>query len=146
MNPNNMRLLKLSSLMVAVCLVNVSSVVHSQEKNDANPLGLTSNQLLMRDKLSQMNRVLEGITLNRFDQVEASAKTLGMISKATSWHIVEQTPQYRKLLKNFQEQASDLERHAQQGNGEAMTLDLVRMNITCTACHQHMREGAVRGK
>ncbi len=100
----------------------------------------TSNQLLMRDKLTQVSRALEGITLDKYDQVEDAAKTLRAISTATGWHIVEQTPQYKRLAKNFQEQAADLERHAQEQNAEAATLDLVRMNITCTHCHQHMRE------
>jgi hypothetical protein len=94
----------------------------------------------MRDKLVQMNRVLEGLTLDKFDQVEESAKTLRMISRAASWHISEPTTQYTRLSKNFQEQAADLERHAKDQNIEAATLDLVRMNITCTHCHQHMRE------
>lgn len=102
----------------------------------------TSNQLLMRDKLVQVNRVLEGITLDKFDQVEDAAETLKDISLATGWHIVDQTPQYKRLAKNFQEQAADLERHANEKNTEAATLDLVRMNITCTHCHQHMREHA----
>jgi|GEM_PF-5239955 len=104
----------------------------------------TSNQLLMRDKLTQVSLALEGITLDQFDQVQESAKTLRSISAATGWHIVDQTPQYKRLAKNFQEQALDLERHAQEKNGEAATLDLVRMNITCTHCHQHMREQAAR--
>jgi Tfp pilus assembly protein FimV len=100
----------------------------------------------MRDKLAQVNRVLEGITLDDFEQVKESAQTLRMISRATSWHIVDQTPQYKRLVKNFQEQATDLERHAEERNVEAATLDLVRMNITCTHCHQHMREEADRRK
>jgi len=105
---------------------------------------LTSNQLLMRNKLVQMNHILEGLTLDKFDQVAESAKTLGMISRATSWHIADPTPRYERLSKNFQEQAADLERHANAHNTDAATLDLVRMNITCTQCHQHMRENSDR--
>lgn len=99
-----------------------------------------SNQLLMRDKLVQVNRVLEGITLDKYEQVEDAAKTLKAVSTATGWHIVDQSPQYKRLAINFQEQATDLERHAKEKNAEAATLDLVRMNITCTQCHQHMRD------
>jgi hypothetical protein len=115
----------------------------AEEQKD-KPKELTSNQALMRDKLTQVSRVLEGITLDEFGEVEEAAKTLRSISRATSWHIVDQTPQYKRLLKNFQEQATDLERHAQEQNAEAATLDLVRMNITCTHCHQHMRDEKAR--
>lgn len=133
------------TVATALTVLTIASTVQSQDqkiKKSKDP----SNQSLMRDKLSQMNRVLEGITLDDFDQVEQSAKTLSMISKATSWHIIDQTPQYKRLSQNFQEQAADLERHAREKNEEAVTLDLVRMNITCTHCHQHMRGEAGRSK
>ena len=108
--------------------------------------GRSSNQLLMRDKLVQMNAVLEGLTMNNFAEIEEAAKTLRMISQATSWHIDDPTPQYNRISKNFQEQTADLEQHAKEKNVEAATLDLVRMNITCTHCHQHMRDIAANAK
>jgi hypothetical protein len=126
-------------LLVVVLIFSVESNSLSQNPGQANRQQ-TSNQALMRDKLAQMNRILEGITLDKFDQVQEGAKKLGMISKATSWHIPNPTPQYTRMSKNFQEQSADLERHARERNGEAATLDLVRMNITCAHCHQHMRE------
>ncbi len=114
--------------------------VNQDKDQDKTLPGLTSNQALMRDKLTHMNRILEGLTLNNFDQVAESGETLAMISRATSWHIPEPTAKYQRLSKNFQEQSRDLERHAKERNIEAATLDLVRMNISCTDCHQHMRE------
>jgi len=139
----------MKTFQVAIFAVLISLMVSpnskSQNPNPAKQPPLTSNQLLMRDKLVQMNQVLEGITLDKFDQVEKSAKVLGMISRAASWHISDPTPQYERMSKNFQEQAADLERHAKEKNSEAATLDLIRMNVTCTHCHQHMRElGAKR--
>ena len=141
-----MRFFVLSITLAAVCLLVISSVGKSQEQKTGKSKELTSNQMLMRDKLVQMNRILEGLTLDKFDQVEESAKTLGMISRATSWHIADPTPRYERLSKNFQEQAVDLERHAKERNIDAATLDLVRINVTCAQCHQHMRENAARAK
>jgi hypothetical protein len=132
-----------AALVISILLV-ASQLSRSQSPKASKQQTLTSNQMLMRDKLVQMNRLLEGITLDKFDQVEESAKTLRMISRAASWHISNPTSQYDRLSKNFQEQASDLERHAKEKNVEAATLDLVRMNITCTHCHQHMREIGVK--
>jgi hypothetical protein len=132
--------LKLTSIPLLVCLVVVPTFGEPQASKPGKENQLTSNQLLMRDKLKQMNRILEGITLNKFDQVEDGAKTLGMISRAASWHISDPTPRYQRLSKNFQEEATDLERHAKDRNTDAATLDLVRMNVTCAQCHQHMRE------
>jgi hypothetical protein len=135
----------LVSLVAALVLV-ISSVGKAQDPKAGKSKGLTSNQVLMRDKLVQMNRILEGITLNDFEEAKDAAKTLGMISKAAAWHIADPTPRYERLSKNFQEQAADLERHANERNSEAATLDLVRMNVSCTQCHQHMRENTGRRK
>jgi hypothetical protein len=139
-----MRVLVLSAALVAVFAAVISSVGKSQDRKTTAPRRLTSNQLLMRDKLVQMNRILEGITLDKFNQVQDGAQTLGMISRAAAWHIADPTPQYQRMTRNFQEQAADLERHAKDRNVEAATLDLVRMNVTCTQCHLHMREEAAR--
>jgi hypothetical protein len=141
-----MRLFVLSAALAVACVLVVSSVGKPQDQNTDKSKELTSNQMLMRDKLVQMNRILEGLTLDKFDQVEDSAKTLQMISRAASWHIADPTPRYERLSKNFQEQAADLERHAKERNTDAATLDLVRMNVTCAQCLQHMRENVARGK
>ena len=139
-----MRYFVRSTTLVVVSVLVVASASRSADPKAKDPKQLSSNQALMRDKLTQVNRVLEGITLDNFAQVEESAKTLRMISRATSWHIADPTPQYNRLSQNFQEQATDLERHAKEKNVEAATLDLVRMNITCTQCHQAMRTEAGR--
>ena len=141
-----MRFVVLFIPLTAVCILAIPSVGKSQDQKGETSQKLTSNQVLMRDKLMQMNRILEGLTLEKFDQVEQSAKTLEMISHATSWHIVEPTPRYERLSKNFQEQTGDLERHAKERNIDAATLDLVRINVTCAQCHQHMREHSARTK
>jgi hypothetical protein len=141
-----MRFFVLSTALTAVFVLVISAVGKSQNQEIDKSGKLTSNQMLMRNKLVQMNRILEGITLDKFDRVEESAKTLKMISQAATWHIVDPTPRYERLSKNFQEQATDLVRHAKEQNIEAATLDLVRINVTCTQCHQQMREKAVRRK
>jgi hypothetical protein len=133
-------------MLAAVCILFCYSVGKSQDQPTRKSNKLTSNQVLMRDKLVQMNRILEGLTLDKFDQVQGSAKTLGMISRAASWHVTDPTPRYELLSKNFQEQAVDLERHAKERNIDAATLDLVRINVTCAQCHQHMRENAAHAK
>lgn len=139
-----MKWLMTASTFVACC---TAVFLTGQAQNSKPPKkDPTSNQLLMRDKLTQIGQVLEGVTLDDYEQVKEGAQILRQISKATSWHIVDQTPQYQRLLKNFQEQAADLERHAGERNAEAATLDIVRMNITCTHCHQHMRDIGARRK
>lgn len=150
-----MRRIVLSISLAAVGLVLMSAVGQSQNQrrggagkaqDPTTTRDLTSNQVLMRDKLVQMNLVLEGLTLDNFDQVAAAGERIWMISKATGWHISDPTPRYELLAKNFQEMAGDLQRHAKERNVDAATLDLVRLNVMCAQCHQHMRENAARAR
>jgi hypothetical protein len=99
----------------------------------------TGNQVLMRDKLKYANKALEGLSLEDFDKIAESAEFMRMISKAASWHVLD-SEEYARYSKNFQEEASDLKRHAQQKNLEAASLDYMRITMTCVQCHKHMRE------
>ena len=90
----------------------------------------------MRDKLVNMNQILEGLTLG----------TLGMVSRAATRHIAEPTPGCNRRSKNFQQQTADLVRHAKEESAEAGAFDLVRMNITCDYSHRRRRDEAARGK
>jgi hypothetical protein len=99
----------------------------------------TSNQLLMRDKLKYANQVLDGLALEDFSKIAASAEMMRMISKAASWHVLD-SDEYNHLSKDFQEQAADLERHAKQKNLDAAALDYMRMSLTCVQCHKYMRD------
>ena len=76
-----MKTFVLAALLTVGFVLALSSVGVSQEgpaKKEAEAKGRSSNQLLMRDKLVQMNGILEGLTLNDFAEVEEAAKTLRM--------------------------------------------------------------------
>jgi hypothetical protein len=98
----------------------------------------SSNQVLMRDKLSFANKALEGLAVQDFDKIAESGKMMRMISRAASWHVID-SDEYQRMSKNFQEQAADLERHAKEKNLDAAALDYVRISLTCVQCHKYMR-------
>lgn len=101
--------------------------------------GPTSNQLLMRDKLSFATRALEGLSMEDFDKIAEAGNMMGIISRAAAWHIIP-TEQYSRMSKNFQEQARDMERHAKEKNLDAASLDYVRITLTCVQCHDYIRD------
>ena len=112
----------------------IAEGVQAQEKKPV----VTSNQVLMRDKLSYANKALEGLSLEDFDQIAESAKMMRMISRAASWHVIDSV-EYARYSKNFQEEAADLERHAKDKNLDAAALDYMRITMTCVQCHRHLR-------
>jgi hypothetical protein len=99
---------------------------------------VTSNQVMMREKLAAANKVLEGLAVEDFPKVAASAERLRIISRAASWHVID-SEEYARYSKNFQLEASDLKRHAEQKNLDAATMDYLKLTMTCVECHKHLR-------
>jgi hypothetical protein len=100
---------------------------------------ITSNQAMMRDKLTAANKVLEGLAVEDFKKVAENAERLRIISRAASWHVVD-SEEYARRSKDFQQEAADLKKHAEKKNLEGATMDYVRMTMTCVECHKHLRE------
>ena len=103
----------------------------------------TSNQMLMRDKLSYATKALEGLSLEDYDKIAEAGDMMGIISRAASWHVIP-TDQYARMSKNFQEQAKDLQRHAKEKNLDAASMDYMRITLTCVQCHTYMRENRAK--
>jgi hypothetical protein len=113
-----------------------STKAKKDTKPEAPP---TSKQVLMRDKLAYANKALEGLSLEDFDKVSESAQMMRMISRASSWYVLD-SEAYTRLSKNFQEQAADLERHAKEKNLDMAGLDYMRISATCIQCHKYVRD------
>ena len=105
----------------------------------------TTEKVLMRDKLTYAKDALDGLSVEDFDKVAKSAEMMRMISRASSWYVFD-SDQYQRLSKNFQEQASDLGRHAKDRNLDAAALDYVRISLTCVQCHKYVRDERARKK
>jgi len=103
----------------------------------------TSNQLLMRDKLSYATKALEGLSMEDYGKIAEAGNMMGVISRAAAWHVIP-TEQYARMSKNFQEQARDLERHAKDKNLDAASMDYMRITMTCVQCHNYIRENRAK--
>jgi hypothetical protein len=125
---------------VALLAVGVAMAGRAQETpgNSGQEKPTRSNQVLMRDKLTHANAVLEGLTAPDFAKIVENAKMLRMISKAASWHVLD-SDEYTRMSKDFQEQTTDLERHAKDKNLDAAALDYMRISMTCVGCHKMVR-------
>jgi hypothetical protein len=129
---------------LAVVVLALTAAVSAQTSDRASSVkspaqSPTSNQLLMRDKLTYANEALDGLATEDFAKVAKSGEMLRMISRAASWHVVN-SEEYSHLSKNFQEQAADLVRHAHDKNLDASALDYMRMSLTCIQCHKYLRD------
>jgi hypothetical protein len=142
-----MKRLKLLGLVIVGVVAVGASDGRTQPKSAAGKKEppMTTEKVLMRDKLTYAKDALDGLSVEDFDKVAKSGEMMRIISRASSWYVFD-SDQYHRLSKNFQEQAADLERHAKDKNLDAAALDYVRISLTCIQCHKYVRDERARKK
>jgi len=94
---------------------------------------------LMRRKLENSQKVLEGLALNDFDKIAHHAEELLTISKDAEWKVIK-TPQYEIHSNDFRRTADSLIKDAKDKNLDGAALNYVELTLTCVKCHKHVRE------
>jgi hypothetical protein len=94
---------------------------------------------LMRRKLENSQKVLEGLALNDFDKIAHHAEELLTISKDAEWKVIK-TPQYEIHSNDFRRTADSLIKDAKDKNLDGCALNYVELTLTCVKCHKHVRE------
>ena len=94
---------------------------------------------IMKVKLKHAQKVLEGLALEDYKQIQQSAKTLEVLSRAAEWK-VHKSAEYLKFSGEFRQIAVNMQKHAKEKNLDGATLDYLQMTMTCVACHKHVRD------
>ncbi len=94
---------------------------------------------LMRKKLENSQKVLEGVATNDFAMIGKHAEELIAISKEAEWKVLK-TPQYEIHSNDFRRTADTLAKNAEEKNLDAAALTYVELTLTCVRCHKHVRE------
>ena len=123
----------ITAVAVLVMAVGVPLVPGHAQKSD-KPL-----KALMMCKLTNSEKILEGLTLNDFDKVSKHAENLIEISKAVEWQVLK-TPDYELYSNQFRRNCQSLIKQAKAKNTDGVALAYVDMTLTCVKCHQHVRE------
>lgn len=130
-----MRKLKFMLVMAlaGICLPAVSS--HAQERTVGE---------IMRQKLKNSQRVLEGLAMNDFDKIADSASELVLLSKEAQWKVMK-TPRYEVHSGEFRRTAEALVQMAKDRNLDGASLMYVDLTLTCVKCHKYVREARPPG-
>ena len=107
--------------------------------NSARTADTSKTSALMRRKLEQSQKVLEGVAMNDFKKIERHAEELIEISKQAEWRALK-TPQYELYSTDFRRIAGNLVENARKKNIDAAALSYVDLTLTCVKCHKHVRE------
>ncbi len=94
---------------------------------------------LMRKKLENSQKVLEGVATNDFAMIGKHAEELIAISKEAEWKVLK-TPQYELYSNDFRRTADTLTKNAKDKNLDGAALTYVELTLTCVRCHKYVRE------
>jgi hypothetical protein len=94
---------------------------------------------VMKKKLKESQKVLEGIALADFDVIADHAEELILLSKKAEFKVLK-TPRYEMYSNEFRRIADELIKNAKKKNVDAAALSYVELTLTCVKCHKHVRE------
>ena len=123
--------------ILAAGMVALAVNAHSEDKPDA-PASKTNVQALMRDKLTHMQKVLDGLVTDDYEKIADEAEMLRIIGLAASWQ-ADKSEEYKLHSRRYARLTSNLGAAAKQNNRDASLLQYLQLNITCVDCHDYIR-------
>ena len=98
----------------------------------------TPTEKFMRAKLSDSQKVLEGITTENFKLIEEGAEHMAIMSRAQQWSVIP-GPEYLQHSAEFRRCCEDLKKRAEKRNLEACALSHLQLTMSCINCHKFVR-------
>jgi DNA-binding response OmpR family regulator len=131
-------------LLVLVMLFLVGWTVTAQEATkgaaqDATRESQKTASVWMKQKLSNSERILEGLTRGDLDLVNKHANSMKLLNKI-EYFVRRDPPAYRTQLQQFQFSLDELVRTSADDNLDGATLAFTQMTISCVNCHRVLRK------
>lgn len=108
----------------------------------AAPANDEAMQKFMARKLAAAKDALEAVAKNDYDQIRKSASDMIELSRHEAWERMA-SPRFVQDTMDFVSSAEFLSRMAEARDSEGTALGFMRLTMTCTNCHQHVRSNAV---
>jgi hypothetical protein len=137
-----MKKLSFAALLLAlICGDRAPSSPGNEPSARGQKTGSTGEDIaaLMKRKLENSQRVLEGLALNNFDKISKHAEELINISKQAEWKIIK-TPDYELHSNEFRRSVEEMVKKAKDKNLDGATLAYMDMTFSCVRCHKYVRE------
>ena len=126
-----------TAIAVIIAAVVVSTQTTAQTRRDVQPNAISLDALMQR-KLTGAQRLLEGLALEDYELIEREAQTLEVLALDARWNTV-QTEEYQRYGAEFRDLAGKLRKAGAEENLDAAGLSYLQLNMTCIACHRHVR-------
>ncbi|MBX3419485.1 MAG: hypothetical protein KF851_17925 [Pirellulaceae bacterium] len=111
---------------------------HSQDQDqDSEDAVIMRN--MMRSKLMYSQNIVEGLSLGRFDLIEAATDEIIRIGEAHNW-IPDTEPELTKIRDEMGLVATRLKAAAEKRNLEGAAVRYFELTLKCIDCHQALRK------
>ena len=134
----------LSALGAMIIAWNLSTNTLAQDTKKKDPPKKSAvMQAFMKVKLTQAQAVLEGLTVEDFDQIEKNAAAMFLLTKAEQWN-ASKDPQFIQHSKEFERVTTQLAKYAKDKNLDGASLMYVQLTLNCIECHRFVRDKAIQ--
>ncbi len=96
----------------------------------------------MRSKLKMVQQIVEGIATEDYEMIDKGGMELLELAESAAWKSAHE-PYYKHYSTNFEHSSRGLIQAAKSKSIEKATFAYIHVTISCTGCHQHVRN-AVR--
>lgn len=124
-----MKIIVLLSLPLGLILMLATPGISQPQKN---------NREFMRAKLKHSQEIVEGLSLENFEQIVKNAQQLTLLSHATNWEVF-QTEEYVTQSGEFRRATESLRDQAKQKKLEGAVLAYMDVTMKCVNCHKYVR-------
>ncbi len=129
---------------LAICVVfvaltlgaNFSWHFQAQEKEKQDDIIIRD---LMRSKLMYSQNIVEGLSIGRFDLIEAAATEIERVANARDW-VTPDDPKLSEIRADMKSIALRLKKTAQKKNLEGAAVRYFELTMKCIDCHQALRK------
>ena len=111
----------------------------------AQPIKSLVMRTFMKVKLAQAQAILEGLTVEDFDQIEQNATAMFLLTKAEQWN-ASKDAQFVQHSKEFERVTTKLAKYASEKNLEGASLMYVQLTLNCVDCHRLVRDKGLQVK
>jgi len=137
-----MRMLAIGCGLVVVGLSARGPAQPPKDKPKAATPKASVKTLIMQKKLTQAQKLLEGIVIQDFGKIAASAAELSELRKDAAWMVM-RTPDYDNFSIEFARSIDAAARAAKNKNTDAAALAYVDMTLICVKCHKYVRDAGI---
>ena len=134
----------LCALGITIIAWNVSGRTQADDtQKKAPPKKNVVMQTFMKVKLAQAQGMLEGLTVEDFDQIERNAAAMFLLTKAEQWN-ASKDPRFIQHSKEFERVTTQLAKYAKDKNLDGASLMYVQLTLNCIECHRFVRDKAIQ--